>query len=53
MRRTNQTIISIISAALDAVLTFLTYLLAAELRFIVFDGVVSVAVNSLWFQAMA
>ena len=52
MRRTNQTIIGFVSAALDAVLTFLAYLLAVELRFRVFGGVVSVAMDSLRFQAM-
>ena len=52
MRRTNQTIIGFVSAALDAVLTFLAYSLAVKLRFSVFGGVVSVAMDSLRFQAM-
>ncbi len=51
MRRTNQTIIGFVSAALDAVLTFLAYSLAVKLRFSVFGGVVSVAMDSLRAQA--
>ncbi len=52
MRRTNQTIIGFVSAALDVVLTFLAYLLAVELRFRVFSGVVSVSMDSLGAQAV-
>ena len=51
MRRTNQTIIGFVSAALDVVLTFLAYLLAVEVRFRVFSGVVSVSMDSLGAQA--
>ena len=52
MRHTNQTIIGMISAAVDVVLTFLAYLLAIQLRFQVFDGVVSISMDSLGVQAM-
>lgn len=53
MRQTNQAIISFASAAVDAVLTFVAYLLAIALRFRVLDGVVSISMDSPRFQAMA
>ena len=51
MRRTNQTILGIVSAAVDVVLTFLAYILAVALRFEVLNGVVSVSMDSLGAQA--
>lgn len=52
MRRTNQTILGFISAAMDVVLTFVAYILAYVLRFRVLGGVVSVSMNSIGFQAV-
>ena len=52
MRRTNQTILGFISAAVDVVLTFVAYILAYVLRFRVLGGVVSVSMNSIGFQAV-
>ena len=53
MRRKNQAILGVISAAADAVLIFLSYLGAAAIRFDVLDGHVSLALNSPRFYAAA
>ena len=53
MRRKNQAILGVISAAADAVLIFLSYLGAVAIRFDVLDGHVSLALNSPRFYAAA
>ena len=52
MRRRNQAILGAVSAAADAVLIFLAYLVAVNLRFDVLDGYVSIAMNSRFFLAL-
>ena len=53
MRRKNQAILGVISAAADAVLIFLSYLGAVAIRFDVLDGHVSLALNSPRFYSAA
>ena len=53
MRRKNQTILGFLSAAVDALLTFLAYLAAVVLRFQLLDGVVSIDMGSTQFQLVA
>ncbi len=52
MKRKNQVILGVISAAADTALIFVSYLLALELRFRVMDGYVSIAMNSRTFLAL-
>ena len=52
MRRKNQSIVGVVSAAADVVLIFLAYMLAVALRFDVLDGVVSISMNSARFQVV-
>ncbi len=49
MKRKNQTIFGAISAAADAALIFLSYLIAVGLRFDVLDGHVNIPMDSLTF----
>lgn len=52
MRRKNQAIIGMINAAADAVLIFLSYLIAVSLRFDVLDGHVSIDMGSWIFLTL-
>ena len=52
MRRKNQSIVGVVSAAADVVLIFLAYMLAVAIRFDVLDGVVSISMNSARFQVV-
>ena len=52
MRQRNRTILGVISAAADAVLIFLAYLISVRLRFDVLDGHVSIAMTSRFFLAL-
>ena len=47
MRRRNQTIVGAINAVADAVLTFVAYMLAVDLRFELLGGVVSISMDNL------
>lgn len=49
MKRKNQTIPGAISAAADAALIFLSYLIAVDLRFDVLDGHASISMDSPTF----
>ena len=52
MRQRNQTILGAISAAADAVLIFVSYLIAVGLRFDVLDGYVTISMGSRFFLAL-
>ena len=52
MKRKNQTILGTISAAADAALIFVSYLIAVDLRFDVLDGHVSIPMDSPTFYLL-
>ncbi len=52
MKRKNQTILGVISALIDVLLIFVSYLIAVSLRFDVLDGYVSIAMNSQTFYLL-
>ena len=52
MKRKNQTILGVISAAADAALIFVSYLIAVGIRFDVLDGQVSIPMNSRTFYLL-
>ena len=52
MRQRNQMVLGLISAGVDVVLIFLSYLIAVGLRFDVMDGYVSISMNTRTFRAL-